>query len=116
MDARIVGIEQGHVVCQTTGGILRAPRVEGFSVGDSVTIFLRPEKVSLYREGECGDGLHGEVVDLVYYGGQTAYSVALGEGSTILVEDRNLTTGERRFAVGDRIGLRIDPETLRVLS
>ncbi|MDE0004079.1 MAG: ABC transporter ATP-binding protein [Rhodospirillaceae bacterium] len=116
MDARIVGLEPDHVVCQTKGGIFRAPLVEGFNVGDSVTIFLRPEKVSLHREGEGGDGLRGEVVDLVYYGGQTAYSVALGEGPTILVEDRNLTTGERRFTVGDRIGLRIDPETLRVLS
>ena len=116
MDALIVGLEQDHLVCQTAGGILRAPRADGSSVGDSVTIFLRPEKVGLHRESEQGDGLCGEIVDVVYYGGQTAYSVALGGGAKILVEDRNLTTGERRFAVGDRIGLQITPETLRVLS
>ena len=117
MDARIVGLEGDHVVCETTGGILRAPRMDGSRIGDSVTIFLRPEKVGLHPEGEGGDdGLHGEVVDLVYYGSQTVYSVALGDGPLILVEDRNLTNGERRFAVGDRIGLRIEMETLRVLN
>ena len=114
MAGRIVGLEDGIAVCETRGGpVLRAQNAGGHVVGDAVTLFLRPEKVVL---AGTGDAIPGEIVEVVYYGGATAYRVDIGGGISILAEDRNLMDGTQRFSLGDRVHLAIGADTLRVLT
>ncbi len=114
----VAGCEADMVTCTTAGGgSLRVRNTAGHDVGDTVTLFLRPEKVLLHRQGEDSSArLGGEVIDAVYYGSETSYSIRLDDGTVILAEDRNHVDGSRRFAAGEHLFVEIDAETLRVLE
>lgn len=118
MEGRIVGTEGDFAICETDGGpVLKAQNSGDHATGDIVTLILRPEKVVLHGDGDAGqDLLPGEVVEVVYFGGETAYSIDIGGGISILAQDRNLMDGTQRFAAGDRLHLSIGPDTLRVLA
>ena len=121
LEAKIIELEAEVAHCEVKGSlVLRAQNSGGHVVGDSVTMFLRPEKVSLHGRQDSFDGktglLPGRIVEVVYFGGETAYSVDIGAEISILAQDRNLKDGTLRFSVDDHVFLGIDADTLRVLD
>ncbi len=121
LEAKIIELEDEVAHCEVKGGlVLKAQNSGGHVVGDSVTMFLRPEKLVLHGGLDSVDGetglLPGQIAEVVYFGGETAYSVDIGAEILILAQDRNLKDGTLRFSVNDRVFLGIDADTLRVLD
>ena len=90
---------------------------EAHQRGETVTLVLRPEKISLKPKTETAAPgvLHGIVTETMYLGTDTNFQVELGHGSVLEVRDQNSLTGAARFRVGDEVALIVAPNAARVL-
>ena len=88
------------------------------TVGQLVTLAVRPQKLTLAPHGSGGgDTLTGTVQEVVYMGTDTRYLVGLASGETVDVWIRNL--GERiygEFKLGDQVAIGWHPSDARVLT
>jgi len=98
-----------------SGATLAGSDPRGHAVGDWVTLAVRPERMQLEAPG--AGGLAGRVEDVVYFGTDTVYYVALeGEQAQLSVRVQNRAGGERRFAPGAAVALRAPPAAVQVLA
>ena len=96
-----VGDETISVECADIGTEVRALFVAGVSVGQSVCIALRPEKIFLSLDRPDADdaiNLRGVVHDLGYLGNRSLYRVRLETGRIIQVSRQNQRRSAKRFA------------------
>ncbi|HYD98504.1 MAG TPA: ABC transporter ATP-binding protein [Alphaproteobacteria bacterium] len=80
--------------------------------GTSVTIASRPERLRLAPPGE---GLAGLVEDVVYFGTDTNYHVALEGGGRVAVRVQNRGQAAGRPLAGSRVGVVAEPGAWQVL-
>ncbi|MEN8243581.1 MAG: ABC transporter ATP-binding protein [Thermodesulfobacteriota bacterium] len=115
--ATISKISDEGVSCQI-GGNIEFEVAEAYqkSVGDRVTLALRPEKITLkaFDEGAT-QGFTGKIEDSVYIGTDTTYHISLNEDTGIAVRGQNTITGEARFKVGDRVTVKVGQGAARIL-
>jgi spermidine/putrescine transport system ATP-binding protein len=84
-------------------------------VGEAVTLAVRPERIELVVDGP--DALiPGKVENIVYFGTDTTFHVTLDDKSIITVRQQNRQGSRQRFAVGDRVGLKIPSDAMQVLK
>lgn len=77
----------------------------------TVTLAIRPEQVSVET---AGSGIAARVVDKVYLGTDTHYTLALGDDSRLVA--RVQSNSVSNFAVGDDVAVSIDAKAVQVLS
>jgi spermidine/putrescine transport system ATP-binding protein len=85
------------------------------SVGDAVTLAIRPEKIRLAGAGE--EGLSGRIEQCIYIGTDTNYMIRLdGSEDRLVVRGRNALTGETLFAVDEPVTIQVTEGAARVLA
>jgi len=119
MDGEIVGINDDLVSCRVgTKSIFEALNSGGHEVGDQVTLFLRPEKITLSdtAEASAADARPGKVANIVYLGNQAAYTVDMGDGIELMAQSRPREDGKLPFTIGDSLAVEFSARALRVLA
>jgi spermidine/putrescine transport system ATP-binding protein len=87
------------------------------SVGEFVTLVIRPEKAILYPATSDVQGYTGEVEETVYIGTDTRYLVRLSEQSLITVRQQNLSNQNgNSYQPKQSVTVGIVPESVRVLQ
>ncbi len=85
---------------------------EGFTPSGEATIVVRPEHARLAGEGH----LEGTVANIVYFGTDTRYHVALDGGGEFIVRRQNDRSGVTTTAVGERVTIAIADGSAQVLK
>ena len=102
------------------GQTVQARAVGGLSVGQSVTMALRPEKITIHRTPvEGANVLAGEIKDLAYFGKDSLYRVALPSGALVSVHAVNAARAsddERLADWYDKVWLSFDPASVLLLT
>lgn len=75
-----------------------------------VTLAIRPEHIRI-----GGDGLSARVVEAVYMGTDTHYTLALSDDSKLVARVQSASDGEM-LNVGDKVRARIDAKAVQVLA
>jgi len=114
LEGEVAGAAGGAVqVKLASGATLPAGVPEGFVPKGKVTIVIRPEHASVVPEGE-GAVFAGTVSNVVYFGTDTHYYIALDGGDEFMVRQQNSRTAQN-FAPGARVGIALDELAARVL-
>ena len=87
----------------------------GQKTGD-VTISIRPERLGLVAEN-LADQTHlmGSVKSVIYFGTDTTYEIDLGNDQTVKVRTQNGTGAMDDFGRGERVGVHVPADAIRVL-
>ena len=120
---REVGVEA--VIELDRGGVVRAGRPAELTVGQAVTIAVRPERMRLAgasaeaaaRPERGWNSVPGVVRDLIYTGSDTQYLVELGPAGVVMVRVPNDTPPEDqpRVASGEKVWVRWEIGSTAVL-
>jgi len=119
LDGKIESIKVDLVTCRVgSKSLFEAENSGGHAVGDQVTLFLRPEKISLSSEDAANgaDTRAGKVANIVYLGNQAAYTVNMGDGIEMIAQARPREDGKLPFAIGDSVAVGFSARALRVLA
>ena len=119
MDAEIVSMNDDLVSCKIgANSMFEAENSGSHRVGDQVTLFMRPEKISLSAPGETGNSAArpGTVANIAYLGNQAAYTVDMGDGIELTAQARPREDGKLPFAMGDSLEVEFSSRALRVLA
>jgi putative spermidine/putrescine transport system ATP-binding protein len=82
LPGRVLGIADGICHVDVMGVPVQAMPAGGLSVGDTVDVAVRPERITLSAEG---DGLHGQVAEMIYIGNGRKYVIRLSGGRDCVV-------------------------------
>ena len=82
--------------------------------GRRVTAAVRPERVAIVGAG--ADGLRATVETVVYFGTDTIHHLKLGYHLPFVVRVQNHEGLGKGYGPGDRVGLVIPPEAVRILE
>ncbi len=82
--------------------------------GETVSIVVRPEHAEVLAKPAAGL-LSGSLDNIVYFGTDTHYHVALDTGGTFIVRMQNLRGSESGFEVGDKVGIAFKPDAVQAL-
>jgi spermidine/putrescine transport system ATP-binding protein len=118
LDGEIVNFDDDLVTCRIgSNSLFEAEKSGGHKVGDRVTLFLRPEKISLSvaQEANGSDTRPGKVANMIYLGNQAAYTVDMGDGIELTAQARPRENGRLPFAIGDSLAVGFSARALRVL-
>ena len=119
IDGEIVEFNGDLVTCRIgPNSLYEAMNSGGHSVGDKVTLFLRPEKITLAAAGDSNDTQTrpGKVANMVYLGNQAAYTVDMGDGVELTAQARPREDGKLPFGIGDNLVVGFSARALRVLA
>lgn len=97
---------------------------EGLQPGGRALLSIRPEKIHLSREDPPSSPpddrllahVAGEIVELVYMGTDTRYTVALSERAEMAVRLQNTHPDRDRFRMGERVTLSWERAFARVMK
>ncbi|KXJ54479.1 MAG: spermidine/putrescine ABC transporter ATP-binding protein [Thalassospira sp. Nap_22] len=82
-----------------------------------VTVSVRPERLGLVAENQAGDNqLVGTVSTVIYFGTDTTYQIDLGNDALLTVRMQNGSGAKADFAQGERVGITMSPDSIRVLA
>jgi spermidine/putrescine transport system ATP-binding protein len=119
MEGEILSLNDDLVSCRVGNqSMFDAENSGGHTVGDKVTLFLRPEKIHLSAASAASgpDTRPGKVANIVYLGNQAAYTVDMGDGIEMTAQARPQEDGELPFEMGDPIAVGFSSRALRVLA
>jgi spermidine/putrescine transport system ATP-binding protein len=112
VEAAVTGREGDYLRCRSAGGLdLLASPASNAGAGTRVTLAVRPEKITLKRNGEAGT-----VAQSVYVGTDTNYDVRLADNMRLNVRVQNAVDGRPQFAVGDKVGIDVPAGAARLLQ
>ena len=110
---RVLGQDGDQLEVDVEGSKVRAHQDRSPVETGEVWVGVRPEKVTLHREGrERRDGnrlAQGRVTDVSFVGVSTQYLVRMPWGQELMVFEQNTGSGER-VAGGDEVVLEWEPE------
>ncbi len=116
LPATVTGLDTGIAqVRLASGAVLPASAPSGIGVGSTVTVAVRPERVSLVPSG-TGAPLAGRVETIVYFGTDTIVHLQLAEGSAFTARLQNHDGAGSPFPPGASVGVDLSPGALQVLS
>jgi len=88
-----------------------------FTVGQKVSIAVRPEKLRLNAEIKGGNNLKGRVEDVIYIGTDTHYGVRFAGGQKARVREQNLSQAHKEMAhTGDEVTVSFTQTSPRLLT
>ncbi len=115
-DASIVKSENDVTTYQIGNGVhLKGPLRPNMPDNAKVTLFVRPEKISIINFSTL-ELVSGEIKDIVYLGSSTDYQIELNSSLSIVVRNENQQNGLAIAKPGDKVSLRIDPTSIRILE
>ena len=88
---------------------------QGLTLGESATLSLRPEKISINTPG-LEVNLSGKIVQRTYMGGYTHYKVRTQNGAELKVSKRNVISNDINFDVEQVVDIGFSTQSVRVLS
>lgn len=117
IEATISKINGEGVSCQIGDNIeLWVAEAYGKSVGDRVTLALRPEKIALEAIDEVSEkGFIGKIENSIYIGTDTTYHISLNGDTQIVARGQNTIIGEAQFKVGDMVTVKAAQGAARIL-
>ena len=86
------------------------------TVGESVAITVRPERLTIHKKGESSSNQHqidGAIDSVVYLGNAIVYSVSI---DWMHLEVRSSETSNSRYSEGDEVTVSFDPKYVSVVS
>jgi ABC-type Fe3+/spermidine/putrescine transport system ATPase subunit len=96
----------GGAIVLDGGTTLPLTLPSGCRVGEEVDVTVRPENIRLLPVNETGNGIvRATLTDQTFLGNIHEYYVTLASGLILRVQ----THPTQRFAVGDAVGVAIDP-------
>jgi spermidine/putrescine ABC transporter ATP-binding subunit len=112
----IIRQEAGHFVATTHGGLtFLVPYSDHLKKGETITLSIRPEKITLSEE-EKGDHVYeGNIEDVIYIGETTKYVINLSGKEVLNVKEQN-RPHSRKFKKGDRVRISWDFSDSRLLA
>uniref|UniRef100_A0A7C1JKX3 Spermidine/putrescine import ATP-binding protein PotA n=1 Tax=Caldilinea aerophila TaxID=133453 RepID=A0A7C1JKX3_9CHLR len=118
LDGKVAEIDTDKARIDLPGGIsLWAHTPQRVSVGQAVTVTVRPEKMHIRPNATDVNQVTGYVTDIVYIGTDTHYGVVLNGGQTIRVREQNYSAESRLLArEGEEVCVRFSIEAARVLT
>jgi iron(III) transport system ATP-binding protein len=112
LDGRLTSVDAGRVAVEVLGQtIVVTGAPEGSKAGDVVRVMIRPERISLKRDG--AHGATGKVVTRTFLGEKTEYYVAVDEHSiqaTMFGQGRAAA-----FAPGDTVQVAFPGENIHLI-
>ncbi|GAB3119437.1 ABC transporter ATP-binding protein [Novispirillum itersonii] len=115
LTASVEGLEDGRAHCGLPGGYRLIARDAGAArPGQSVSLFLRPEKLSVH-DTPVEEGIGMTVRTIVYQGDATDYLVELDGGVMLRSRCENRINGDPILTAGERGFLRIAPDAAKTL-
>ncbi len=97
-----------------SGQEVQARASEATASSGTVTLAIRPEHADLAPDGE--GALGGTLKDIVYFGTDTHYHVALdGGGAHFVLRKQNQPDEDRGYSRGDRVGVKLGTSAGQVL-
>jgi spermidine/putrescine transport system ATP-binding protein len=85
-------------------------------LGPTAKLSIRPERISLISNSSDEKfHLSGTVSESIYMGTDTQYIVQLDNGEELLTRNQNITNSELSFKAGDKVKVRFDLSTARLL-
>ena len=117
IEATISKINGEGVSCQIGDNIeLWVAEAHGKSVGDRVTLALRPEKIAIEAIDEVSEkGFIGKIENSIYIGTDTTYHISLNGDTQIFARGQNTIIGEAQFKVGDMVTVKAARGAARIL-
>ena len=112
LEGTVTAAAAGGLTLVTRRGLRLALRSGGATVGDTLTLMVRPEKITLGAEAEAL--VEGEIAEAIYLGDATRYVVRAGD-EAFVVKQQNLAAGAA-LKTGARVGLRWEAESERRLA
>ena len=96
-----------------SGQVTTARTADGDAPTGKVTLAVRPEHARIVKED---DGLlKGVMREIVYFGTDTHFHVALDDGTVFVLRQQNSPDVESSFSQGDRVGVRFSNDVAQVL-
>ncbi|WP_333814291.1 ABC transporter ATP-binding protein [Tabrizicola sp.] len=120
--ATVTGREAGQLRLKVAdfGTEVLARDVPGITEGQSVTLALRPEKITISQaRPEAANAVEGVVKDLAYFGKDSLYRITLPSDALVQVHAVNARRGDEAARVADwddRVWLSFDPGAAIVLG
>ena len=112
LPARVTAAESGAVICELAPGLsLRCETRDTYAGGREVTLFVRPEQVTLHPDTGDDDKPAGKVTEAAYLGADSLYSVALPNDLNVRARAPNA-----ELSVGQPVRVTFSPESLRILT
>lgn len=100
------GVENGHVVADCAGGIVRAVASNGAALGQAITLSTRPERMRFadarMMNGALQNRLRATISEAVFAGERCRY-LCIGEGGLPIVLKEPSGADTRRRVVGETI-------------
>lgn len=113
LQATIQSVDGNQAGCSVTKDFsVTTSLVGNRSVNSTVTLAIRPEKITLDNESS----LRGDIQETVYLGTDTNYIVELDDSTIITVRDQNGVSGDARYSKGASVGLHIPDSSVRMLA
>jgi len=116
LDAELLATQGEEATVRLASGVETKARAAkgGQGAGGQVTIAVRPEHARL--GGEDGALLPGTLRNIVYFGTDTHYHVALDAGGQFVIRQQNQPDSTHTHAEGDRVGVTFPPGIGQVLK
>ncbi|MBL8907608.1 MAG: ABC transporter ATP-binding protein [Rhizobiales bacterium] len=96
------------------GATVDAGLPQGLKPSGKVTVVVRPEHADIVKAGQPAT-LAGALSNIVYFGTDTHFHVALDTGGEFIVRHQNSRGNESAFAVGEKVGIAFEPDAAQVL-
>jgi len=119
LEGEITAINDDLVTCRVgKNKIFEAENSGEHNVGDAVTLFLRPEKITLNSTSNqsVGESHPGEVTNIIYLGNQAMLTINLGDDVELAAQTRPKEDGNLPFSIGDTLYVEFSKRALRVLA
>ncbi|WP_198029188.1 ABC transporter ATP-binding protein [Actinoplanes sp. N902-109] len=114
LDGTVERVDDGIArLASGTGERVLVPVPATVTAGTALEISVRPEKIDLTLEPPPADGasmLSAVVIDVVYHGTSTNYTVRTSTGAALVVFDQNAASAEDLARPGDRVHLTWQPQ------
>jgi len=119
LEGTLAAPADGHAQVTIADGLTIAtalPADPAPTLGQKVTVVIRPEKLHLRGRAEDVNRLPGTVEDVVYIGTDTHYGVRLPSGQKLRVREQNTDPASRPLAqTGEAVTISFLPQAARVL-
>ncbi len=123
-DGVVTQVDHGNVTVTAEGveSPLTVAHTGSVQLGAPVSVAVRPEKVSIGRDAPAdrsANALHGQVLDLGYFGDRSLYRVKLPSGRIVLISHQNVRRArdnERQVDWDDDVWLSWSPTSALVLT
>lgn len=110
IDAKVLQLDGGKgATIEFLGARFEITSERQLTVGQSIVVAIRPERIHLDSKPPSGSGiaLEGTVQAITYHGGSSSYEVFMPLGKTLSVSEENAAVGNEgpRFKAGQRVFL-----------